>query len=40
MSKETISKLTIRKDTEHYIHSEKEKDFIKDWILRSLLEEK
>jgi pimeloyl-ACP methyl ester carboxylesterase len=31
-----LSKLTIRKDSEHYIHSEEEKNFIKDWILSSL----
>ena len=30
------SKLTIKKDSEHYFHNEEEKLFIKNWILKSL----
>ncbi len=30
------TRLTIKKDAEHYFHTEEEKEFIKDWILKSI----
>lgn len=30
------AKLTIKKDAEHYFHTDSDKQFIKDWILKSL----
>ena len=36
LSKHPKTKLTIKRGAEHYMHTDEEKEFIKNWILRSL----
>lgn len=36
LSKHPNARLTIKQDAEHYMHTDEEKEFIKNWILRSI----
>ena len=36
LGKHPLSRLTISESSEHYFHTEKDKEFIKNWILRNL----
>lgn len=36
LAKHPNAKLTIKQGAEHYMHTDEEKEFIKNWIARSL----